>query len=150
MSETAEQPAPQRSPEPRSSSVLLSHISLGVSSYDQSRQFYNAVLATIGGSCVYDSAKTRTLGYGLASTPHLEALNLFEVQGAMGFGPGVHLAFNAPSRQAVVDFWEVAMSDGGYDEGKWGLRKDYGDNYYAAFVRDPDGHKLEAVFQGSE
>lgn len=129
---------------------LIGHFSFGVRSYTQSKAFYNAVLATIGGITVFDSAKSRVLGYSLSSIPDEEPLNLFERANVEPSGPGVHLAFDAPSRQAVRDFWEAAMANGGSDEGKWGPRPDYGDLYYAAFVRDPNGFKLEVVYQGPD
>jgi catechol 2,3-dioxygenase-like lactoylglutathione lyase family enzyme len=60
-------------------------------------------------------------------------------------GPGFHLAFAAPSREAVDRFHAAALSTGGVDEGGPGIRENYDPGYYAAFVRDPDGHRLEAV-----
>ena len=60
-------------------------------------------------------------------------------------GPRFHVAFAAPSRSAVVDFHAEALKHGGRDNGGPGLRLDYGRNYYAAFVIDPDGHPIEAV-----
>ncbi len=62
-------------------------------------------------------------------------------------GPGFHLAFVAESPTAVDCFHAAALASGGTDEGAPGPRPHYGPSYYAAFVRDPDGHKLEAVFQ---
>lgn len=132
----------------RIKSPLISHVSLGVQSYTRSRQFYNAVLATIGGVCVFENPKKGCLGYGPGYNREIESLNLFERPGSStATGEGFHLAFNAPDRKSVREFWEVAMANGGQDEGKWGLRKHYGELYYAAFVRDPDGHKLEVLFQ---
>lgn len=127
---------------------LLGHISFGVRSYEESRKFYDAVLAPIGGMCVYDSPKKRILGYGFVAKPNWEPFTLFETEKHISPpGDGVHFAFNSPSRRGVRAFWEAAIKNGGSDEGKWGLRKQYGDLYYAAFVRDPDGYKLEVVFQ---
>jgi catechol 2,3-dioxygenase-like lactoylglutathione lyase family enzyme len=62
-------------------------------------------------------------------------------------GPGFHLAFDAASRASVDRFHAAALAAGGTDEGGPGPRPHYGATYYAAFVRDPDGHKLEAVHQ---
>jgi catechol 2,3-dioxygenase-like lactoylglutathione lyase family enzyme len=62
-------------------------------------------------------------------------------------GPGFHLAFDAPSRAAVDAFHAAAIGAGGADAGAPGPRPHYGATYYAAFVIDPDGHKLEAVHQ---
>jgi catechol 2,3-dioxygenase-like lactoylglutathione lyase family enzyme len=62
-------------------------------------------------------------------------------------GPGFHLAFGAPDRSAVHAFHKAAVSNGGTGCGEPGLRERYSPTYYAAFVRDPDGHKLEIVHQ---
>ncbi|MDH6202095.1 catechol 2,3-dioxygenase-like lactoylglutathione lyase family enzyme [Rhizobium leguminosarum] len=64
--------------------------------------------------------------------------------------PGFHLAFAAPSRQAVDQFYAAAIAQGGSDNGRPGLRPHYGEHYYAAFVMDPDGYALEAVFNSAE
>ena len=88
----------------------------------------------------------RLLGYGHGSR---EPLNVFEYSDARAAGRGAHLAFNAPSREAVDAFYEAAMAHGGTCAGKPGLRKECHDNYYACFVYDPDGNKLEAVYQQS-
>ncbi|EPX59037.1 Lactoylglutathione lyase [Cystobacter fuscus DSM 2262] len=71
---------------------------------------------------------------------------IFEV-GAQARAPGAgwHLALTASSRQAVDTFHAVALRMGAADEGAPGLRPHYGAGYYAAFIRDPDGHKLEVV-----
>ena len=57
---------------------------------------------------------------------------------------GLHICFQAPDRNGVDAFHQAALKTGGRDNGKPGLRKDYGDNYYAAFVVDPDGYRIEA------
>ena len=57
---------------------------------------------------------------------------------------GLHFCFDAPTRKSVDAFYKAALGAGGKDNGKPGLRADYGDNYYAAFVIDPDGYRLEA------
>ncbi|TQS33425.1 hypothetical protein Golomagni_06230, partial [Golovinomyces magnicellulatus] len=94
---------------------LLGHISLGVSSYERSKIFYDAVLRTIGGQCVYDGKENRVLGYGPRYNPNLEPLNLFEKKDASAPGSGFHLAFNAPDRRSVREFWEAAIKHGGTD-----------------------------------
>ena len=61
------------------------------------------------------------------------------------WGNGTHVAFVADSRTAVDEFHKAALANGGLDEGAPGIRKNYLPNYYAAYVRDPDGNKLQAV-----
>jgi catechol 2,3-dioxygenase-like lactoylglutathione lyase family enzyme len=129
----------------------LSHISIGVSDYAVSKAFYTAVLAPLGLTLVYDSETpnpgtkdVRTLGYG-PNAEH-ELLNIFEFgDDAAPPGPGFHLAFNAPTRAAVVEFHAAAMAAGGSDNGLPGVRGHYGKKYFAAFVVDPDGWRLEVV-----
>ena len=134
----------------------LGHISIGVRDYETSKAFYTAVLAPLGLRLVYDSeAMTpkrntrRTLGFG--SDMQHELLNVFEFgEEASPPRAGFHLAFNAPSRNAVVDFHAAAMTSGGIDNGLPGVRKHYGDTYFAAFIVDPDGWRLEAVCKATE
>jgi catechol 2,3-dioxygenase-like lactoylglutathione lyase family enzyme len=57
---------------------------------------------------------------------------------------GLHICFHAPSRQSVDEFHRAALAAGGRDNGGPGLRPDYGDSYYACFVVDPDGYRIEA------
>lgn len=133
--------------------MSLSHISLPITSHALSKAFYTAVLLPLNIHLVYDSTtaspappsgKTPTLGFG--PDPAHEILNLFELgDDALPAGQGFHLAFHAPSREAVVDFHAAAMANGGTDNGLPGVRKAYGERYFAAFVVDPDGWRLEAV-----
>jgi catechol 2,3-dioxygenase-like lactoylglutathione lyase family enzyme len=60
-------------------------------------------------------------------------------------GNGIHVAFQAPDRESVRRFHEIALANGGRDEGGPGIRENYNANYYGAFVRDLDGNKIEAV-----
>lgn len=75
-------------------------------------------------------------------------LNIFEVgDEARAPGKGTHIAFNAPSREAVKGFWEAGVREGGKSEGEPGVREGYGRGYFACYLWDPGGVKLEAVFQ---
>ena len=122
---------------------MLSHVSLGVADLDRSQAFYDAALATLGFVRVWRFPDA--IGYGRPGGD--DELALFLKEGAevpLAAGPGFHLAFSAPSQDAVRGFHAAAVTNGGTDEGGPGLRPHYGATYYAAFVRDPDGHKLEA------
>jgi catechol 2,3-dioxygenase-like lactoylglutathione lyase family enzyme len=128
---------------------LLGHVSFGVKSYAASKTFYTALLFPFGVQLVFEDPIRKILGFGLDSDH--EIVNIYERgEAARSPGPGTHLAFNAPSRQAVRDFWEAAVRNGGRSDGEPGLREKYGKNYYAAFVFDLDGFKLEAVLQDEE
>ena len=123
---------------------MLGHLSLGVDNLARATRFYDAALAPLGCVQVWSSAKGA--GYGAPTGP--DRLALFAHPGAARApGPGFHLAFAAPSRIAVDDFYQQALRHGGHDAGAPGLRPHYSATYYAAFVVDPDGHKLEAVHQ---
>ncbi|KAK2787676.1 hypothetical protein FQN52_007167 [Onygenales sp. PD_12] len=143
-------PSPSQSPpsnQPRRN--LLSHISFGVRSYPISKAFYTAALQPLGASLVYDDPARKILGYGFDADHDHEELTIFESgDEARAPGPGTHFAFRAPSRECVRRFWEMGIKHGGTGDGAPGVRARYGERYFAAFVLDPDGFKLEAVFQG--
>jgi len=120
---------------------LLGHLSFGVADLARSSAFYDAVMGALGFARVFTAA--HAVGYGRAGTNN-DRLLLIQSEPVVPPGPGFHLAFNAPSRPAVDRFHAAALQFGGIDEGAPGLRPHYGADYYAAFVLDPDGYKLEA------
>jgi catechol 2,3-dioxygenase-like lactoylglutathione lyase family enzyme len=123
---------------------MLGHLSFGVEDLPRAAAFYDHVLAPLGFVRVW--ANERGAGFGQPGGG--DKLALFARPGqARAPRPGFHLAFNAPSRQAVDAFHAAALAAGGADCGAPGPRPHYGATYYAAFVIDPDGHKLEAVHQ---
>jgi len=119
---------------------MLDHISIGVRDIKRARGFYDAALAPLGYRCVSDYGTM--LGYGAGQA----ALWVGEANRPVAADPesGLHICFTAPTRQSVDAFYAAALKAGGTDNGKPGLRTDYGPNYYAAFVVDPDGYRLEA------
>jgi catechol 2,3-dioxygenase-like lactoylglutathione lyase family enzyme len=124
---------------------MLSHISLGVSDLERSQAFYDAALAPLGYVRLWRT--DRGVGYGPPNPEGNEKLALFlkrESSVPLAAGPGFHLALVAPSPAAVDAFHAAALAAGGRDDGAPGLRPNYGKTYYAAFVFDPDAHKLEA------
>ena len=121
---------------------LLHHISFGVSDLQSMARFYDAVLTPLGQVRVWDGP--RSVGYGLPGQGDKLLLNLRD-DGDHAPGSGFHLAFSAPSRKAVDKFHAAALAHGGADNGGPGLRVHYGPNYYAAFVIDPEGCRIEAV-----
>ncbi|MBN5052010.1 VOC family protein [Stenotrophomonas maltophilia] len=120
---------------------MLHHLSLGVRDLERAGRFYDAVLATLGYRRVFED--DTAIGYGLVDDEDLLCLKLRD--DAVVPGPGFHLALAATTRAAVDAFHRAALATGGQDNGPAGLRPDYGDRYYAAFVIDPDGHRIEAV-----
>jgi catechol 2,3-dioxygenase-like lactoylglutathione lyase family enzyme len=119
---------------------MFDHISLGVRDIGKTKKFYDAALAPLGYTCLSSSADS--LGYGKDAVALW--LNRAERPVADDAQSGLHFCFSAPSRGSVDEFYDRARAAGGRDNGPAGLRADYGDNYYAAFVFDPDGYRLEA------
>ncbi|RVC63303.1 MAG: VOC family protein [Mesorhizobium sp.] len=119
---------------------MLDHISLGVRDATVSKRFYDAVLQPLGYSCL--SQSPGSLGYGA------DAVALWVNEAARPVSAdtesGLHFCFAAPTRKSVDAFHAAGLREGGGDNGPPGLRAAYGDNYYAAFVIDPDGYRLEA------
>ncbi|MCB9544913.1 MAG: VOC family protein [Myxococcales bacterium] len=124
---------------------MLGHLSLPVADLDRAAAFYDAALAPLGAVRLWRTP--RGLGYGPPGGNDRLALFLSEAAPPLAAAPGFHLAFDAPHPAAVDAFHAAALARGGTDEGAPGLRPHYGPTYYAAFTRDPDGHKLEAVHQ---
>ena len=117
---------------------MYDHIGLKVKSLDASVRFYAAALAPLG--YVLSSRDDSGAGFGPKGEP---ALWLYRAAAA---GPGTHLALEAVDRAAVDRFFAAGLEAGGRDNGRPGLRADYGPTYYAAFLLDPDGNNVEAVF----
>jgi catechol 2,3-dioxygenase-like lactoylglutathione lyase family enzyme len=121
---------------------MLHHLSLAVADLDIAAAFYDAALRALGYRRVWTAADA--IGYGM--TEGEDKLAIKVVKGGIAVpGPGFHVAFAAPSREAVDRFHAAALRHGGRHNGAPGLRTHYGPHYYAAFVFDPDGHRLEAV-----
>jgi catechol 2,3-dioxygenase-like lactoylglutathione lyase family enzyme len=120
----------------------LSHVSIGTNDFPRAKAFYDAVLATLQITCLMDTEHGS--GYG-RSLPEFW-VGFPDDGGDAAPGNGVHVCFTANSVEEVQAFHAHALGLGARDEGKPGLRREYADNYYAAFVRDLDGNKLEAVF----
>ena len=121
---------------------MLHHISLPVKSINKSTVFYDAVLGVLGYRCVAKTAKF--VGYGVEENKDKFAL-VQKSEGVVAIEKGFHIAFTAKRKKDVNMFFEKAIKFGGESNGEPGLRLDYGPNYYAAFIIDPDGHHIEAV-----
>jgi catechol 2,3-dioxygenase-like lactoylglutathione lyase family enzyme len=120
---------------------MLHHISLAVTNLARSAAFYDAALVALGYRRVW--ANDTAIGYGLADNNDQFAIKLRTHVKVPD--DGFHVAFAAPSREAVVAFYQAALAHGGKDHGAPGIHSEYGPNYYAAFVFDPDGYRIEAV-----
>ena len=119
---------------------MLDHVSIGVRNIAAAKRFYDAALAPLGYSSL--SASDSSLGYGRQAVAFW--INRVENPVPDDPGSGLHFCFSAPTRQSVDAFYRAAIGAGGRDNGGPGHRPDYGDGYYAAFVVDLDGYRLEA------
>ena len=120
---------------------MINHVSMGSNDMSRAAAFYDTVLATLGYSRVFsDSA---AMAWGL-KWPEFWIMAPYNGAAAQA-GNGVHVAFIADSREAVQRFHAAAIGAGGTDGGPPGER-DYMPGYYAAYVRDPDGNKIEACY----
>ena len=119
---------------------MIDHLSLGVRNIAASKRFYDAILAPLGYRCLSDSEDS--LGYG-GKTVSLW-IGRSEHPVPADDRSGLHLCVRAETRAGVDAFHAAALAHGGRDNGAPGLRADYGPHYYAAFVVDPDGYRLEA------
>lgn len=120
---------------------MIHHLSFGVSDLARSSAFYDAALSALGYVRVW--ADATAVGYGLPGGGDKFAIK--RDAAAVPQGPGSHAAFAAPSREAVARFHAAALFHGGKDNGAPELCLEYGPHYFAAFVIDPDGYRIEAV-----
>ncbi len=117
---------------------------MSVCDYERAKALYLQVLAPLGYGLVLEVVSAHSggkphCGFGAGGKPSFWISQGEAVRGHM------HLAFQAGSREAVDAFYEAALNAGGSDNGAPGLRPHYHENYYGAFVLDPDGYNIEAV-----
>jgi catechol 2,3-dioxygenase-like lactoylglutathione lyase family enzyme len=119
---------------------MIDHISIGVRSVAKTKRFYDRILEPLGYQALSESPGS--LGYGNGGIQ----LWMYETDrpAPADDKSGLHFCFTAPTRKSVDAFHAAALAAGGRDNGPAGLRADYGADYYAAFVVDPDGYRLEA------
>jgi catechol 2,3-dioxygenase-like lactoylglutathione lyase family enzyme len=127
---------------------MIAHISIGVSDLGRSKQFYDASLAPLGYRCM--RAMRSAAGYAYGADTIAFYVMLADHPVAPDEKSGLHICFAAPSAEAVDAFHAAALRSGGRDNGAPGLRPIYAPDYYAAFVIDPDGYRIEAYFGPGE
>ena len=123
---------------------MIDHLSITVTDLDRSTQFYDAVMAALG----YPEVKRTesSIGYGVrCSAEEFGGSYISVVASDRVVADRRHWCFKAPTRAAVDRFHRDAVAAGGRDDGPPGLRPRYHPHYYAAFVLDPDGNRIEAV-----
>lgn len=120
--------------------MFFDHVEYYVSDYSTSLRFYSACLIPLGFKLITNNADKGMFGFGFSSD---KSDDLLLTAGAVT-KPAMHICFSARSTEAVDEFYNQAIAAGGVCNGPPGLRSP---GYYAAFVRDPDGHNIEAVFR---
>lgn len=120
---------------------LFNHVQIKVNDLLLSKQFYDIIMPALGYNIVL--AAKDVIGYGLSTHDMLE---IRQANHEHRLSCNLHIAFNAPSKMAVDDFYHQAIANKAKCNGAPGFRPQYEEGYYAAFVIDPDGHNIEAVF----
>ena len=123
---------------------IVDHMGLAVADFSGALRFYERALAPLGISVVMRVTKEESGGYegaglGRGGKPS------FWLSAEGTTTPPLHIAFLAEDRAAVDAFYKAALAAGATDNGRPGIRAHYHPNYYGAFVRDPEGHNIEAV-----
>jgi len=126
---------------------MIDHVSIAVRDLAAAARFYQPLLATLGMSKLREWPDA-AIGYG-KQYPEFW-INKRSAMTAVAADSGVHIALRAPSTEAVDAFHAAALAGGGASDGAPGFRAEYHENYYAAFIRDPDGNRIEAVTFVSE
>ena len=119
---------------------MFDHVVIGVSDYAASKAFFLKALEPLGVAEVAEGP----LGIELSA----DGKASFCIGPAREKPVPLHLAFRASNREQVEAFYRAALAAGGQDNGPPGLRPQYHQSYYAAFVLDPDGNNIEACFRG--
>jgi catechol 2,3-dioxygenase-like lactoylglutathione lyase family enzyme len=127
---------------------MIAHLSIGVRDVTRSKSFYDAVLEPLGYKCI--RAAKSLVGYGYGA----EIISFWVVSAERPVPAdeksGLHFCFAAPDATAVDAFHAAALHAGGQNNGAPGLRPIYGADYYAAFIIDPDGYRIEAYYGPGE
>ena len=120
---------------------MIDHVSVAVRDLDRAAAFYAAVLARLGYARL--EVRPTTVAFGKRYAEFW--LNLRPAMAAIAPDSGAHVCLRAPTTAAVDAFHAAALAAGGASDGAPGLRPQHGEGYYAAFIRDPDGNRIEAV-----
>ena len=127
---------------------MITHISIGVRNIDRSKHFYDTALEPLGYRCLRAARSLVGYGYGRDSI----AFWVIQAERPVPADEksGLHFCFTAPDAAAVDTFHAAAIAAGGHDNGAPGLRPICGPDYYAAFIMDPDGFRIEAYYGPEE
>lgn len=128
---------------------IIDHVSLNVTDFERSKEFYGRALAPLGISLIMEFGKAA--GFGKGGKPELwigEGVTSFQSAEQLAPITPIHVCLRASTQEEVQAFHRAAVEAGGKDFGPPGLRTEYHPRYYGAFVLDPDGHNIEAANHG--
>lgn len=128
---------------------MIDHIGLTVTDLDAARRFYEQALRPLGVAVLMEVTEEMTGGHGAHLGFGRDNNPFFWIGTGKAANNGCHVAFAAPDTATVDAFHKAALAAGGRDNGAPGLRPHYHAGYYGAFVLDPDGNNIEAVFHGA-
>ena len=123
---------------------MIDHLSVPVSDFEKSKAFYRKALAPFGYALLMEFPASAIQDGDVAGFGELSKPDFWIVIGASS-QPSIHVAFRVNSRALVDAFYHAAIAAGGRDNGAPGLRSHYHQDYYGAFVLDPDDHNIEAL-----
>ncbi len=129
---------------------MIDHMGITVSNIEKSREFYSKALEPLGYVLCKNSPRAASFGVREGHGKSADPGGDFWLSEGTPMTPRVHFAFNAASRMDVDAFFAAGLTAGGIENGAPGLRPQYHPNYYAAFVLDPDGYNIEAVYHAAE
>lgn len=123
---------------------MLDHVSIAVTDLPRAARFYDAIMGALAVPCVW--REQAAVGYGRRNSPVDDTSTYLTIRlGAAPADAACHWCFRAPDRSSVRAFHAAGLANGGVDDGEPGLRPHYHHGYFAAFLRDPDGNRVEAV-----
>lgn len=130
---------------------MIDHTSFAVKNFEKSLAFYDKSLKALGYDRMVniDIPEVKVVGYGITTRPRPSfwiSDRGFNPAEEIGNALGVHLAFAAPSVEAVNEWYKICLELGGKDNGAPGPRVHYHPGYYGAFIIDPNGWRIEACF----
>lgn len=115
---------------------MINHFSIAVKDHKKAEKFYGEALKPLGYTLLHSTEEM-----SMFSDAKYGDMFILHVGKSYPF----HFAFNAENHESVDNFYKIALKNGGSDDGSPGYRESYGPNYYAAFIIDPDGYRIEAV-----
>jgi len=123
---------------------IMSHVSIGTNNFEKAIKFYDAILKPLGAKRVMDLSEHGAIAYG-KKFPEFWVQKPLDGNKAV-VANGIHFSFLASSKEDVDKFYEVALQNEAKSDGEPGPRPHYGEQYYGCYVRDLDGHKIEAMY----